>query len=70
MVRRDDIQRTLKVKSMKIRDETAGSQLAVKEIIEMLEAALERLDGLQLHIAGAHVSYAIEFLNKAPDSGD
>lgn len=55
---------------MKNGDETVDSRLAVKEIIEMLEAALERLDESQLHIAGAHVSYAIEFLNKAPDSGD
>ena len=51
-------------------DVKTDSRPEVEKIVELLEAALERLDKLQLHIAGAHVSYAIEFLNKAPDSDD
>ena len=54
---------------MKNKEKANDNQPAIKEIVEVLNDALERLDELKLHIAGAHVSYAIEFL-KAPVSDD
>lgn len=51
-------------------DAVPDSARAIEEVVEMLETALAQLDKLQLHIAGAHVSYAIEFLTQKSDSNN
>ena len=53
---------------MEAGEEVTDNAHSIIKIVEILEVALAQLDNLQLHIAGAHVSYAIEFLTKKSDS--